>query len=473
MESPLMSQEDADTLRADESDEGREAQRSTSLACLTIVYHRDASRVGERALIVRQANQKAIRLARSELDFAPPAGDRAPEPLSDPYVSRAAIELGARADGSITLEIPERAQVKIDGAAREGHVRIERERIERGAILELGKRRVALLLHAADVGPRASDCGMIGESAGIRAVRRSVLKVADLDVPVLLRGETGVGKGASERRAGLFERADGGTLFLDEIGELSIDVQPMLLRALESSAVRPLGEGAEKPLRVRVIAATDVDLERNVREGSFRAALFHRLRGFEITVPPLRERREDVARLLVSFLREELAKIGELHRLELRDADEPPWIDPRLAIRLAMHDWPGNVRQLRGVVRQIVVSSRGEATLRADDAVLRALEAERPQGERNAGEIGRAEILAALAEHAWSFGAAARALGITRSALYRRAEADPEIRTANDLDRAELERGLLEHGGEVAKLAAALHVSERALKLRLRALGLI
>ncbi len=498
---------DADTLGTRESDDVGAAPRPPALACVTVLHHPDPERVGERAVVAAQEGGRPVLLSRNELALAHPDGRRPPAPLGDPHLSRAPIAL--RAGAGLTLEVPARARASIDGAPVEGTLELGRDRLERGALLSL-KKRVLLYLHLTEVGPRPRDHGLTGESPAIRAVSRAVDRVADLDVPVLVRGETGTGKervaqaihrasgragalvavnvatlsrelaaaelfghakgaftGASERREGLFAAADRGTLFLDEVGELPGEVQPMLLRALETRAVRAIGGREERELDVRVIAATDADLERASEEGRFRAALYHRLRGFEIVVPPLRERREDVPRLVVELVREELARTGELERLVYRGPDAPPWMDRELMALLVGHAWPGNVRELRGVIRQVVVSSRGAPTLRADAATLRAL----AEGEARAEPV-RAEVIAALRAHGWSFAKAARALGVSRSALYRRAEADPSLRTGGEIDREELERCLRAHAGDLSRTAEHLRISERALKLRLRALGL-
>ncbi|WP_267898709.1 sigma-54 factor interaction domain-containing protein [Sorangium cellulosum] len=219
-----------------------------------------------------------------------------------------------------------------------------------------------LLVHRAPAVLSAPRHGLVGEGSALEDVLMSAARVADLQVPVLLRlrGETGVGKervaqaihqaspragrpclavnmavlapntaaselfghargsftGAHQRHVGLFERAHGGTLFLDEIGDMSMEVQAMLLRALETGTILPLGDSEQRAVDVRVIAATDVDLEQAVAQGRFRAPLLHRLQGYIITIPPLRQSREDIPRLLLHFLREELAQIGELSRLE-------------------------------------------------------------------------------------------------------------------------------------------------------------
>ncbi len=500
---------DADTLRALDSGEP-ERRELPALICLTVLYHPSPVRVGDRALLLEQENKRALRLSRNELEFVDPRGGRRADTLADPYLSRAAIELTAGPDG-LVLELPARAGVLVDGARSHGRIALGMDRLASGVVLALAK-RVVLLAHLTELGPRPPDYGLTGESPSMRAVRRSISRVGDLDVPVLIRGETGVGKervaeaihvasgrrgpcvainvatlaptlaaselfghakgaftGASERKAGLFEQADGGTLFLDEIGELSADVQPMLLRALETGSVRRVGEHEERPVSTRIVAATDADLETAVERGTFRAALYHRLRGFEIVVPPLRERREDIPRLVVSFLVEALSHLGE------GDADAPPWIDRELMIRLVRHDWPGNVRQLRGVIRQLVISSRGEPTLRADASVERALRSdlvEAADERRSAAEIPKAEVVETLRAHRFSIGKAARALGITRSALYRLAQADGELRTASDVDRNEIEALIKQHEGDLDRVADALRISPRALRLRLRALGI-
>src|SRR5262249_36055632 len=120
--------------------------------------------------------------------------------------------------------------------------------------------------------------------------------------------------GAEQARRGYFRRAHGGTLFLDEIGETPQEVQPLLLRGLESGEIQPLGSEERVHADVRIVAATDTDLEQAVATGRFRGPLLHRLGGYAIRLPALRERRDDIGRLLVHFLRCELAALGEEHR---------------------------------------------------------------------------------------------------------------------------------------------------------------
>ncbi|MCB9598721.1 MAG: sigma-54-dependent Fis family transcriptional regulator [Sandaracinaceae bacterium] len=499
---------DAPTMPASEPEPGGARARPV-LVALTVAHHRDPSRVGERALVLEQESGRAVRLARHELGFAHPGEVGEPRPLADPKLSRRAIELRV-ARGELELAVPDGVELRVDGRLVTGVRRLDAARLAEVPVLEIG-RAVVLLAHPVELGARPERHAITGESVAVDGVRRSISRVADLAVPVLVEGESGVGKervaraihdasgrtgpyvavnvatlpaslaaselfghskgaftGATEAHAGLFERADGGTLFLDEIGEIAADVQAMLLRVLELGEVRRLGTGGTRAVDVRVIAATDSDLAGAVSRGGFRQALLHRLRGFVIEVPPLRARREDIPRLVVELLREELAATGELARLE----GEGGWLDRATMVRLLSHPWPGNVRQLRGVLRQIVVSSRGEPALVVDDAVERRLALEAPVVEAPTRESVTPEaVLEALRAHGWSFTRAARALGLSKAAFYRLAEAHPGVRVASELDAEELAAALREHG-DVERAAAALEVSARALKLRLAALGM-
>ena len=310
-----------------------------------------------------------------------------------------------------------------NGRPLDGQPSFSREELESGIVIVLAG-HVVLLLHTFDPAPPRGlpSFGLVGESAALLAVRQEIQRVADLFVALLLRGETGTGKelvaravheagprrrrpyvavnmaaipatlaaselfgaargsytGADRRRSGYFSRAQGGTLFLDEIGETSAEVQPLLLRTLESGEIQPVGEEAGIPVDVRVIAATDADLEQAVLRGRFRAPLLHRLNAYEIHIPPLRERREDLGRLLVHFLRQELQAVGEARLLAYDGPGSPLWLPAEVIARFAAHAWPGNLRQLRNAVRRIVIGSRGRPALEvgADlEQVLRAAEA--------------------------------------------------------------------------------------------------
>ena len=161
--------------------------------------------------------------------------------------------------------------------------------------------------------------------------------------------EAGAFTGASGRHRGLIEQADGGTLFLDEIGEMPLDLQAKLLKAIEDRKFRRLGSEREITVKVQILAASHRDLEAMVREGNFRSDLYHRLSVFKLELPPLREVKEDLDELVPMFIAELNAKAGKQVRI----------IPDRVWTELRTHHWPGNVRELRNVLERCVLFSEG------------------------------------------------------------------------------------------------------------------
>jgi two-component system, NtrC family, nitrogen regulation response regulator GlnG len=214
-----------------------------------------------------------------------------------------------------------------------------------------GKELLARALH--DLGPNragpfvAVNCGALPR---------------ELAESELFGHERGAFTGAAARRAGWFEEAAGGTLVLDEIGELPLDLQPKLLRVLESGRLRRVGGSGEVSLRVRVVAMTLRDLEGDVQRRTFRADLYYRLAGLCLRLPPLRERRGDIPLLAAHFLREITAEVG------------PRQLDASAIAALSAADWPGNVRELRNVIRRaaILVGDRFDGRIDADALELPA-----------------------------------------------------------------------------------------------------
>jgi two-component system nitrogen regulation response regulator GlnG len=220
-----------------------------------------------------------------------------------------------------------------------------------------------------------------------------------------------------------------------------------------------------------------------VREGRFREPLLNRLAGYQVDLPTLRERRDDIGRLVAHRLTEELKLLGEPERLaDLVRAE--PWLPAPLVDTLARYDWPGNVRELCNVVRRLVIAGRGgrrvsEADLppriqRATIARTRVVVA-MPPGAANVrrppAEITDEELLGALRENGWSTSDAARQLGISRTSLYALIDRSPTIRKAKDVSADELARVREECGDDPDVLAARLEVSPRGLRLRLKELG--
>ena len=343
-------------------------------------------------------------------------------------------------------------------------------------IEELAEKRGLVVKELTRGGGASDGSHLLGVSPAMDHLRREIDTVGRSDLAVLILGETGVGKelaaraihaasarrdaplihvncaalpeslveselfghlrgaftGATANRPGKFEIADGGTLFLDEIGELPLAVQPKLLRALQEGEVQRIGADRTERVNVRVVAATNRDLAGEVAQGRFRADLYHRLDVYPIHIPPLRERRQDIAILAGLFVDRYRAQLGLGRVLLTRDA----------VAALEAGDWPGNVRELdhvlaRGVLRASARARRGKPvhvepgdldvqsvapTARPADDKLARRAARGVLPLRDAvDEFKRAVVERALDETDGSWVEAARRLGMHRSNLHHMA----------------------------------------------------
>ena len=300
--------------------------------------------------------------------------------------------------------------------------------------------------------------GLIARSAAMRNVVSLAERVARVDSTVLVRGESGVGKekvarlvhdssprahrpwvalncgamaehlveselfghakgaftGAARERIGLFEAASGGTLFLDEVGELPPATQVKLLRVLQEREVRRLGENAPRKIDVRVVAATNRDLSRAVEEGTFRQDLLYRLRVFELVIPPLRERRDDVLPLATAILTEVNERLGTRVKGYTSQAVD----------QLLQHGWPGNVRELANCVERAAVVAQGThidvGDLPEEVRVATAPLVGESAPARTLADLERAAIRVALAANDGHRARTAAQLGIGEATLYRK-----------------------------------------------------
>ncbi|NRA04018.1 MAG: sigma 54-interacting transcriptional regulator [Myxococcales bacterium] len=329
---------------------------------------------------------------------------------------------------------------------------------------ETHARVVARLRARSCPGPEAGEIQgfehVVAESPAMRACRELVRKAQASDATVLLQGETGTGKelvaraihlgsarsahafvplncaafpetlleselfgylpgaftGATRGKRGHFEEASLGTLFLDEIGDTSPSFQVKMLRALQEGRVRPLGSTRERPVDVRVIAATNCDLFSMIEAGSFRRDLYYRLHVFPIELPPLRGRIEDIVPLAEHFL------------LKQREPNTLRGIGPDAACLLETYAWPGNVRELENEIARLVANARGEpeVTARMLSETIQGLGPALPvdPGMESLREtMARFEswvLRRALERHAGRRIATARSLGITRECLYKK-----------------------------------------------------
>jgi transcriptional regulator with GAF, ATPase, and Fis domain len=314
--------------------------------------------------------------------------------LRDPMVSRFHCRL-VREDGVWRL----RDSGSMNGTKLDG-VRVRDADVVESGVLSIGDSLVRVRAGAPqkeDIVPMLPSFGaLVGTSLPMRRMFGLLDKIAQSDINVLIEGESGTGKelvateimqrsaradkpfvvvdcgaispslveselfghirgaftGADRDRMGAFEAADGGTVFLDEIGELPLELQPKLLRALEAKEIRRVGETRVRRVNVRVISATNRDLEREVNKGRFREDLYFRLAVISARVPPLRERLDDMLVLVRTFLQ------------QLGVPEEERLFGQQVLSDMSKHDWPGNVRELRNYVERSVVLQSASPTLR-------------------------------------------------------------------------------------------------------------
>ena len=374
--------------------------------------------------------------------------------LTDPTVSRRHAEVEERADGWVLRDHESTNGTFLDD------VRVREAYLSPGSRIRLGHTEMTFspLEERIEFPQSEADRfgGLIGSSPPLREVYAILERIAPTDVTILLEGETGTGKelaaraihGRSRRaggpfvvvdcgavaanlieselfghekgaftdavkaRQGAFELADNGTIFLDEIGELSLDLQPKLLRALDQRETKRVG--ADKPVRVnvRVISATNRDLEKEVKAGRFREDLFYRLSVVRVSLPPLRKRKEDIGMLASHLLAAVSPEVGK----------QIAGLSPEALAALSAYSWPGNVRELRNVL--------GRAAALCDGGRIEAKDLFLSQGRKTATfdglsgksleEIEKAAIHATLRSVKGNKTEAAKVLGIAYSTLYEK-----------------------------------------------------
>ncbi len=274
-----------------------------------------------------------------------------------------------------------------------------------------GKELVARAMHFG--GPRAKQPFVELNCASIPA---------QLLEAELFGHERGAFTDARTRRAGLAEAAHGGTLFLDEIGDADPSVQAKLLKLIEEKTVRRLGSVRDTRVDVRIVAATHRALEDGIREGTFRADLYYRLRGVQLRVPPLRERGDDIVRLARHFLAEYGQRYG---RPSMR-------FSPQAETMLLAHDWPGNVRELRNVAEEAALLGRSDSVGPMELGAFAAgprvavaasvVPSEIPDEGIDLDQVERRLVELALAKAEWNVTRAAKLLGLTRDTMRYRIE---------------------------------------------------
>ena len=411
--------------------------------------------------------------------FSAPLGEEGREPvgalvlsfepgvvLAEPGLGELGALLGALIERAVVRAKVEALEQEVGRLSGELAQRAERHEAELTALRDQLEQSQSAMMLRFDYGQ------IVHRSARMRRVLETLDKVTDRDLPVLVLGESGVGKellaralhfngprknkrfiaencgaipkdlfeshffghvrgaftGATGARQGLFEAADGGTIFLDEVGELPLDMQVKLLRVLQEKKVRPVGSTREVPVEFRLVAATNRDLAQMVAEGRFREDLYYRVAVVKVEVPPLRDRRDDILPIAQHLLEVHGSRLGRTPRLT-----------PEAANKLVGHDWPGNVRELENEIMRAVALCEGPeikprhlspnlgggsqprraAAGTADEQTLAAVVKRMPLEPLDAlfGRVEKAAIERALEEHGGQKAATARALGLSRPGL--------------------------------------------------------
>ncbi|HDS0947812.1 TPA: sigma-54-dependent Fis family transcriptional regulator [Stenotrophomonas maltophilia] len=500
------------------------ATQPQDLLGLTVLWHPNRQRIGEQAVLQFQGDRCEVH--RNAPDFQR-AGSDIGQALDHQGISRTPIGLLRNADGSITVHgSASRMHFEVDGQVvagdgPEGRV-LGVQQLARGVVLRLGSSVLLCLGYIGLVPSPQRDSALAGVGRAMARVRSAIAQVAGTGLPVLILGETGTGKelvaqaihaastrqaqtlvsvnmatlgeslaaadlfgackgaytGALGARKGLFAEAHGGTLFLDEIGDTPVQVQPMLLRALETGEYRPLGSARTERADVRLIAATDRDLS----AAGFNQPLLRRLEAFVIAIAPLRERREDIGVLIAQGL------------ARLQGSDLPAAELPVSVIQaLCMHDWPGNVRQLLHYLQRLVLAVQagevpelpGVETVPA--AAAEAVHSIGPapvapaapvQGAaapryRTPASVSEAEMLEALETHQWCVRKAAEHLSLSRPSFYALLYASPTIRRVEAIPLDEIDAVVRRAPADPAYWASQLRTPRETLRRHVQQLGLL
>ena len=385
-----------------------------------------------------------------------------------------AIKAGAN-DFFVKPASPERIIVSIENALSMGALRVEVDRLKK------------------QVGGRATFSDLTGSSAPMQMVRRLGERAAKSSIPILITGESGVGKeviaravhgssaragrpfvtvncgaipenlvesilfghekgsftGAHERHLGKFQEASGGTLFLDEVGELPLDMQVKLLRALQESEIDPIG--AKRPVKVdvRIVSATNCDLGQAVADGRFREDLYYRLNVFPIEAPALRDRREDIGALVDVFIR----------RFNLEEGKRVVGASAESLGFLTAFDWPGNVRQLENAVYRAVILADAPYLQPHDFPAISGVMMPPPEAEPASAPISAAGAQALMAE-------------LPKDAPVRILDGRGHLRTLEDIERDLIQLAIEIYAGHMSEVARRLGIGRSTLYRKVREQGL-
>jgi DNA-binding NtrC family response regulator len=382
-----------------------------------------------------------------------------------------AMQAGAQ-DFFVKPASPERIMVSIRNALQMGDLKGEVDRLKKRA------------------GGRITFSELIGASPAMSVVMRLGERAAKSNIPILLLGESGVGKeqiaravhggsdragkplvtvncgaipenlvesilfghekgsftGATDKHLGKFQEANGGVLFLDEIGELPLDMQVKLLRALQESEIDPIGSKRSQRVDVRIISATNRDLARQVAEGRFREDLYYRLNVFPIELPPLRQRREDIQALTEHFIR----------RFNVEEGKRVQGATAETMALLQAHEWPGNVRQLENAIYRAIVLSDAPYLQPYDFPAISGLNAPAPEAHAGSPTPSAQELMDEL----------------PTDSPVRILDERGHLRTLEDIERDLIQLAIEIYSGHMSEVARRLGIGRSTLYRKVREQGL-
>jgi two-component system nitrogen regulation response regulator GlnG len=520
-----------------------DGEERSLVPALTIVWHPDVTRIGETSTFPNLTGGGAIRITRKEPLFRPPGAPGPFRPIDDPSVSgrTEAVELAwTPAAGTFQLRRSslqgsapgKKYRVELNGQPLVESKELSPQDLDNGQVLVVAN--VALYLHRTEHPipiEAADELGIIGVGGEARRLRAAARRAAAAEYPVLIRGESGAGKtflaraihraspraksrlvdvniallrgdmvasslfghergaftGAATKSAGYFGEASGGVLFLDEIGHATLDVQRALLKAIEDREVYPVGAARPMKVDVRVLAGTNAPLEEGISEGSFLEELFHRLNVDSISVPPLRERREDIGILLLHHLREELSARGHADLLSVAYASrhEQPWLGASgvAALIVKAATFRGNIRVLANASKQLAASAVPSKRA-AIESIIASLELGEPAARQSsyrrdlpltvesrptraaAKKTSSEEFHRVYLEEGRNAEKAAKRLGIATSTAYRMRDNDPDITQPRDLHDDHVLEAVRASGGDLSAAAERLGVAFHFMRQR-------
>lgn len=487
------------------------AHRVEYAPTLIIALHPDLSRIGETAPLLGILHEGRDYLSRNRPDFS--KNGCAGKSLNDPHISRSPIIFQQDSEEVFRVRAHSTStKVEILGRAQQSEYLLSTADLSQGVVITLNSTVVLIVkMMPLEDSRYHLDALLKGISPDINAISSKLEHIAKLDIPVIIRGATGAGKEQAaykvhtesrcadkpfvsvnlaaihdvvaeeelfgvvrgeQHSPGYFCQAEGGTLILEDLEDASETVVSLLFSALTQGSYIPPNGTTTIAINCRIIVTSIYDTC-PCPHGSKLWQLMNYLSAYQVFLPSLAERIEDISILFLHFVQQQWQRIYPHRAFELK-------IPANLVAQLLTFNWPGNVRQLRNVARQVVIDSRDEDVLQLDPQLLSILKPQsplratqdRPNGSgRKPNTIGREELVEALQKNRFELQATARELNISRASVYQLIQRFDGIRTAQDLSEAELKECYEKYRGDTEQMMWELQVSQVGMRRRLKAMG--